>query len=118
LAAVLNQAGDRAALTVSPGFEGQRLFSLAPAGENLALMYAYFGETLALAVTPDGRGFYSDGKETKPFSLPVLPETFVYTGIALLQSDILAASWEEQELPAIGAAGFMVMRFNPLQYRN
>jgi hypothetical protein len=121
LTVVLNRAGEQeagcAALTVSPDFEAQRLFSLAKNsdGENLTPLYAYSRESsanaaaFAVAISPEGRGFYSDGKETKPFALPDLPEAFAYTGIALLE-DILLASWEEQEAPAIGAAGFMVMR--------
>ena len=42
------------------------------------------------------------------FSLPTLPEGFIYTGAAFL-GDVIAASWEEQEEAGIGAAGFMVM---------
>jgi len=44
--------------------------------------------------------------------LPHLPEDFVYTYAAQL-GDVIVASWEEQQLPAIGAAGFMI--FRPLQ---
>jgi hypothetical protein len=121
LAAILNRAGEQnagcAVLTISPDFETRRLFSLAKNsdGENLTLLYAYSSESsanaaaFAAAIMPDGRGFFSDGKDTKPLTLPALPENFAYTGIAILE-DVLVASWEEQEAPAIGAAGFMVMR--------
>jgi hypothetical protein len=42
------------------------------------------------------------------FSLPPLPEDFVYTGIGLA-GDTVFASWEEQDGYSIGAAGFMVL---------
>ena len=107
---------------VSPDFEGPRLFSSgAPStgSENLTLLYGYCrgnthddSEALALAILPDGRGFYSRGtaEKVQTFSLPALGEGFVYTGAALL-GDVLAASWEEQQEAGIGAAGFMVMKF-------
>ena len=41
--------------------------------------------------------------------LPALPEDFAYTGLAVL-GNTLVASWEEQQLHTIGAAGFMVKR--------
>ncbi|MDR3192043.1 MAG: hypothetical protein LBT87_03140 [Treponema sp.] len=41
--------------------------------------------------------------------LPVLPEGFVYTGLAWV-GDTLFASWEEQEDYNIGAAGFMAVK--------
>jgi hypothetical protein len=41
--------------------------------------------------------------------LPILPEGFVYTGLAWL-GDTLFASWEEQEDYNIGAAGFMALK--------
>jgi len=42
-------------------------------------------------------------------SLPLLPEGFVYTGIAKAGANIFA-SWEEQEDFSIGAAGFVVIK--------
>ena len=83
----------------------------ADAGRDL--LYAYVRETdqLALAIFPDGQGFYSS--ETEPdarsFALPSLPEAFVYTGVAVFEK-ILIASWEEQQGAGVGAAGFMVLR--------
>ena len=63
---------------------------------------------LAAALTPDGEGFaFRDGEETR-FSLPPLPENFVYTA-AGLAGDTVIASWEEQDESAVGAAGFMVL---------
>jgi len=121
LAAILAHAAEQgsgkvySARVVSPGFEGQRFYSLTPIADmdNFALMYGFCREIpqpLALAVLPDGSGFYSsgDGKEVRPFSLTPLPEGFVYTGIAVL-GNVLAASWEEQQEAGIGAAGFMVV---------
>ena len=45
---------------------------------------------------------------SRPFSLPVLPEGFVFNNVALF-GNVVVASWEEQFDAAIGAAGFMVM---------
>ena len=117
LGAILGRAQGRA-LTVSPDFEGERLFaapgSIAQAVDGeMAAMSGYCREKpepLALAVFSGGQGFFSRGAERAvgQFSLPVLPEGFAYTHIALL-GNVLAASWEEQQGAAIGAAGFMVM---------
>ena len=61
----------------------------------------------------DPRGFETPGAnvDSAPFSLPALPEGFVYSGVVLL-GNVLAASWEEQRDASIGAAGFMVMALN------
>ena len=79
-------------------------------GEGLLYVYSREADQLSLAIFPDGQGFYSSGKEPdiKPFSLPPLPEAFVYTGIAVY-GKILTATWEEQQDANIGAAGFMVI---------
>ena len=110
---------------VSPDFEGGRFFSLpenaaadpiADADDQALLLGFYESHApIAIAVTPDGRGLYSCGMEYgfRNFSLPVLPEGFVYTGIALL-GDVLVASWEEQQGAGIGAAGFMTQTANIL----
>jgi len=100
---------------VSPEFEGPRVFSSAPPafdGEPLPRLYGFFREgqkPLALLVFPDGRGLYSRGAEARPFSLPPLPQGFVYTGIAAV-GDSVVALWEEQDGAGIGAAGFMLFR--------
>jgi len=79
------------------------------------LLYAYIREAdqLTLAIFPDGQGFYSSEKEpdVKPFSLPSLPEAFVYTGVAVF-GKVLTASWEEQQDANIGAAGLMVVNIS------
>ena len=101
--------------TVSPDFEGQRVFTagVSAIAENTALIYAYCQdapEPLALAILPDGMGFILSGdeREAVPFSLPDMPEGFVYTGAAVL-GNVLIAPWEEQREAGVGAAGFMVM---------
>jgi len=107
--------------TVSPDFEGQRAFaigisdSISAIAENTALIYAYcqnVPESLALAILPDGMGFIliGDEREAIPFSLPTMPEGFVYTGVAVL-GNVLIVPWEEQREAGVGAAGFMVMAF-------
>jgi len=85
--------------------------SAADAGGELLYAYAREADQLALAIFPDGRGFYSSEREpdAQAFALPPLPETFVYTGVAVFEK-ILVASWEEQQGAGIGAAGFMVLR--------
>ena len=98
---------------LSPEFDRPRLFSSARAGESLVILHScsrVTPEPVAIAILGDGRGFICEGKEpeVKPFSLPALPEGFVYTGIALVENAIVA-SWEEQMEAGIGAAGFMVM---------
>jgi hypothetical protein len=103
--------------TVSPDFEGQRIFRLTSGtgGDNFAALSGYCQmppEPLALVIFPDGRGLYSYGEESETgyFSLSVLPEGFVYTGVAVL-GNALIASWEEQQEAGVGAAGFMVVNF-------
>ena len=101
---------------LSPDFDRPRLFSSARSGESLVILHSYSRETpepLALVILGDGCGFICEGKEpeVKPFSLPALPDGFVYTGIALVENAIVA-SWEEQREAGIGAAGFMVMDHN------
>jgi len=121
LASVLNNAskmdpGEIAQVKViSPDFDSPRFFGSAGSSagtENPALLYAFCRESdsLALAILPGGRGLYSAGRdaEIKPFSLPALPEGFVYTGAALIGS-VLVVSWEEQQEAGIGAAGFLVV---------
>jgi hypothetical protein len=57
----------------------------------------------------DSGGAASTGR----FSLPPLPEGFVYTGIGL-SGDTVFASWEEQDGYSIGAAGFMALKLTAL----
>jgi hypothetical protein len=119
--------GEGTAVIISGDFPGPRYFAR-PSGnraaeDGLALNGYYCGglHGFALALLPDGRGCYAaetpagtggagkpEGAETVSFSLPSLPERYVYTGIGLC-GEALFASWEEQEGHGIGAAGFMVM---------
>jgi hypothetical protein len=112
LAAVFLEAGVKAAAVVSPQFQSIRYF--AGDREDPPLPAFYSGAFL-LATTPRGLAFFaaaSSADETaavRRFSLPPLPEGFVYTGIGVA-GDTVFASWEEQEGYSIGAAGFMVIR--------
>jgi hypothetical protein len=133
-AAFAQGPGGGSATVVSPEFSGPRLFSggsgkggTAGTGtENAGLEIAGFYREpaagrpgIALAVLPDGRGFFSTGgggsaAETavsgpRPLTLPSLPPGFAYTAAAFC-SGVLIAAWEEQEGYSIGAAGFMVIR--------
>lgn len=101
---------------ISPELNGPRFFSPMPAKEeNFSLLFGYFSEgtlsgpeTLAFAIMPDGKGIASINGVRASFTLPALPESFVYTG-AGLAGNILIAAWEEQEDSAVGAAGFMAL---------
>lgn len=118
---------------LSPDFAGPRNFAAGSSAaaygteENGALLFGFYREAeadpitgatvgaiagpTALAVFPDGRGIRAAGQGgIQTFSLPPLPEDFVYTGIGLVGNTILAA-WEEQREWNIGAAGFMVIDF-------
>jgi hypothetical protein len=125
LAAVLAHAelpgivGAKAAVVISPQFLGARVYidesSTGGRGEDLQVLSGYYSQDppLALTVFPSGQGSWGksapDGSiSLGDFSLPALPEGFSYTG-AGLAGKALAASWEEQEDSAVGAAGFMVM---------
>jgi hypothetical protein len=106
------------AAVVSPDFPGVRHFaadSRASAGIlELAGFYAApEAGGLGMALFPDGRLVYSNGGDPALYALPVLPEGFVYTRLAVAQAEgrdqVLVAAWEEQEGFSIGAAGFMVI---------
>jgi hypothetical protein len=124
----------KTAAVVSPGDSGPRYFAEDPnaAGEDMLELLAYYADTApggmdtdgvdpqgpgtedpyVLVITPEGRGVYGkfrDGvPETGEFSLPALPEGFVYTGIGLCAS-VLFVPWEEQEDWKVGAAGFLII---------
>jgi hypothetical protein len=109
-------SGQLAVEIVSPEFSTARNFSPGPgvqAGtENITLLRGYYRESpepLVFAIDSNGMGFGRNNNETVfRFSLPPLPEGFVYTGVSLA-GEILIASWEEQEDVGVGAAGFMVV---------
>jgi len=98
---------------ISPENKEPRVFvpqAATGTGEDLLYVYCREADQFAIAIFPDGQGYYSGGKEPAaiPFTLPPLPEGFGYTGIAVF-GKILVASWEEQQDASIGAAGFMVI---------
>jgi hypothetical protein len=112
------------AAVTSAAFGGIRYFSEAPpqAGEEgeLVELVGYYAAADAggpsasygLVLFPGGKGIYGKFREgaieTQMFTLPDLPEKFIYTGIGLSGSALIAL-WEEQEDLHVGAAGFMVI---------
>jgi hypothetical protein len=110
----LNGNGGVVAEVVSPDFAGLRYYSAGDfAGEGdsgLVELAGYCRGGGALVVFPGGEGFYAPGEdaEVSAFSLPPLPEGFVYTRIGPL-GRFLAAAWEEQDGWSVGASGFLVI---------
>jgi hypothetical protein len=119
----------KTAAVLSPEYSGLRYFAENPdaAGEDMREFLAYYADMeakgmdagepgtedpYALLITPEGRGVYGKLRngvpETGEFSLPALPEGFVYTGIGLCAS-VLFVPWEEQEDWNVGAAGFLII---------
>jgi hypothetical protein len=123
LKAAFTAAGGVSAEVVSPEFPQQRHF--AGAGEDGPGLLVYYRDgpagPYAVAILPDGRGVLvslnaaAEQPQERHFTLPSLPEGFVYTGIAHAAGDVFCAAWEEQEEFNIGAAGFMVIK-NPLEF--
>jgi hypothetical protein len=116
---------EHAAEIVSPLFDGSRQFAADPGGEGDLLPGYYAGPggtaggmlpggtaEYALVIHPSGGGVYAgrrDGQvQEGSFSLPALPEGFVYTGIGV-SGPALVAAWEEQQDLSVGAAGFMII---------
>jgi len=113
LGIVFSESGYSAAAVVSPEFQNTRFFAADPDSGAIA---GFYSGNFFLAITPTGEAFYietgtASGRATsaRRFSLPALPEGFVYTGIAMVAGTVFA-SWEEQEDYSIGAAGFMVIK--------
>jgi len=112
LAAVLNESG--LAAVVSPEFQTVRSFAT---DREKAAIFGFYSnkpeKSFFLAAFPRGNALYAETAAAAPvirhFSLPPLPEGFVYTGIGLC-GDTIFASWEEQDEYSIGAAGFMVIK--------
>jgi hypothetical protein len=103
-------------ISPEPEFPGIRNFA---GRENGQLFFGYYSAAprFFIAVNPQGAGLYvREGSEhyvVSRFSLPPLPEDFVYTGIGL-SGDTAFASWEEQDGYSIGAAGFMALLLTAL----
>jgi hypothetical protein len=110
LGIVFSESGYSAAVVVSPEFQSARFFAADP--DSGAIAGFYTGAYL-LAVTANGEAFYAEAgaAPTRRFSLPVLPEGFIYTGIGMVAGAVFA-SWEEDEGYSIGAAGFMTLNFD------
>jgi hypothetical protein len=110
LGLVFSESGYNAAFVVSPEFQSARFF--AADSESDAITGFYSG-AFFLAISANGEAFYIEtgNPSTRRFSLPALPEGFVYIGIGMI-ADTVFASWEEQEDYSIGAAGFMVVKFD------
>jgi hypothetical protein len=108
LGVVFSKSGYSAANVVSPEFQCVRFFA---ADRDSGAIAGFFSGAFFIAVSANGKAFYIEKGETSVsrFSLPGLPEGFVYTGIAMIAGTIFA-SWEEQEGYSIGAAGFMLIK--------
>jgi hypothetical protein len=99
------------AKTLSPLWPMPRHFALntSPESPGAAELAAWWDGSRACAVFPDGRGVCVGPDGTpEDFSLPPLPESYVYTGFAFLGTKLIAL-WEEQDGLLVGAAGFMVI---------
>jgi len=114
LAAIFRESGCGLAAVVSPEFPTIRTFAT---NREKAALFGFFAnrpeKAFFLAAFPNGKALYTETAASgiHHFSLPPLPEGFVYTGIGLC-GDTICASWEEQDEYSIGAAGFMVIRLN------
>jgi hypothetical protein len=109
LGLVFSESGYSAVAVVSPEFQTVRLFAANPDSGAIA---GFYSGAFFLAISANGEAFYAEtGNPLRRFSLPSLPEGFVYTGIAMIAGTVFA-SWEEQEGYSIGAAGFMVIKLD------
>jgi hypothetical protein len=115
LAAVFAESGCGLASIVSPEFQTTRAF--ASDREKAALLGFYSNRpgsnSFLLAAFPQGGAIYVEtGASVSHFSLPPLPEGFVYTGIGICANAIIAP-WEEQDGYSVGASGFMMIALAP-----
>jgi len=115
LNAVFLESGYNAAAVVSPEFQSARFFAANPDSNAIA---GFYSGAYLLAVSPNGEAFYIEtgaastrAASARRFSLPSLPEGFVYTGVGMIAGTVFA-SWEEQEGYSIGAAGFMALKLD------
>ena len=110
LTAAFDLTGSDCAQVISAGFSHPRYF-IKNSSAGTALLVFYDSEkSFVLAILPTGRGYYlATGSNPRSFSLPSLPDGYIYTWIGMV-ADSLFASWEEQEEYNIGAAGFMVIK--------
>jgi len=110
LGIVFSESGYSAANVVSPEFQYTRLFAADPDSGAIA---GFYSGAFFLAVSANGEAFYIETGDmsARRFSLPDLPEGFVYTGIGMIDGAVFA-SWQEEEGYSIGAAGFMALKFD------
>jgi hypothetical protein len=82
---------------------------LTSADSDVEKAWAYFDETRALLLLPDGTLYavLSEASVSRK-SLPPLPDGFSYTGVAMVGKTI-AALWEEQDGWSVGSAGFLLV---------
>jgi hypothetical protein len=100
------------AKTLSPLWPMPRYFAFnaSPESPDAVELAAWWDGARAYGALPDGRCWYADSDGAQgAFSLPALPESYRYTGFALLGT-ALVAFWEEQDGVSVGAAGFMVIK--------
>ncbi|MCL2068203.1 MAG: hypothetical protein FWG99_12165 [Treponema sp.] len=111
LSAAFATTGAEAAHVLSPDFLQPHFYMKDSESDPYLLVFYDSGgsEDFALAVLPTGAGLFLSGTEYQVFSLPPLPQGFVYTWLGMT-GDSLIACWEEQEDYNTGAAGFMVVR--------
>jgi hypothetical protein len=125
-------AGFHIAGVVSPEFPSLRYYAAPSAMKNIRELQIYpgyyhngstDGHAAALVISPKGQGFIGLSERAgdnvpliQTFTLPPLPQGFVYTGAALLALDpssggpslAVLGTWEEQDGWNVGAAGFVV----------
>jgi hypothetical protein len=109
---LFSESGYNAAFVVSPEFQYIRFFAADSESDSIT---GFYSGAFFLAVSANGEAFYIEtgtasahATSVRRFSLPSLPEGFVYTGIGMIAGTVFA-SWEEQEGYSIGAAGFMII---------
>jgi hypothetical protein len=110
LGIVFSETGYSAASVVSPEFQSGRSFA---ADLESGAIAGFYSAGFFLAISDNGEAFYIETgtQSMRRFSLPALPEDFVYTGVGMIANTVFA-SWEEQEGYSIGAAGFMAIKFD------
>ena len=110
--------GGVTALAISPNLPTSRRFTENSGSGPILPTYYRVGinDSFALAILPTGKGWYTSAESPdvvpQAFSLPPLPDGFLYTWVGIA-GDSLFACWEEQEEYNTGASGFMAIK-NPL----
>jgi hypothetical protein len=126
------EAGNLAGIAgvVSPEFPSLRYYAAPSAMKNiredLQIYPGYYHNSTAFVISPAGQGFIGrsggapeDAPIIQGFTLPPLPQGFVYTGVAFLTLETpsdtaVLGTWEEQDGWNVGAAGFVLAGMNML----